>query len=65
MAVKWKPSATLYVFCFIVCSNTLFVNGVRVQSKRIKGVKGELWLHIIHSIFKFKTKSNIQFRHQF
>lgn len=42
MAVKWKTSATFYVFCFIVCSNTL-VNGIRVQSKRVKGAaKGEL-----------------------
>lgn len=49
MAVKWKPSATLYVFCFIVCSNTFFANGVRVQSKRIKGVKGELRLHFVYS----------------
>lgn len=42
MAVKWKPSATFYVFCLIICSNTL-VNGVRVQAKRVKGVKGELF----------------------
>lgn len=41
MAVKWKPSATTFcVFCLLIMSNA-FVNGVRVQQKRPKGIKGE------------------------
>lgn len=43
MAVKCKLSAsttTLYLFCFLITIN-VFVDGVRVQQKRIKGIKGE------------------------
>ena len=36
MGAKWKPSATITVIC-LLCVVVLSVNGVRVQTKRIKG----------------------------
>lgn len=42
MAVMWKPSATaLCLLCFLMILTNAFVNSVRVQSKRVKGVKGK------------------------
>lgn len=49
MAVKWKPSATALcvLCCFLIILSNAFVNGVRVQSKRVKAAtaKGKCVWH--------------------
>lgn len=50
MAVdKWKPSATAFcvLCCILIILPNAFVNSVRVQGKRVKGVKGESILKFI------------------
>lgn len=54
MAVKWKPSATAFcvLCCFLIILSNAFVNGVRVQSKRVKAApaKGKCVWHSSQSI---------------
>lgn len=51
MAVKWKPSATAFcvLCCFFIIFPNAFVNSVRIQSKRVKAVKGKFEITKISS----------------
>lgn len=58
MAVdKWKPSATAFcvLCCILIILPNAFVNSVRVQGKRVKGVKGESILKFIELPMEIET----------